>query len=277
MATYTRTLYLPGLHAQYKIWKTFIGPLAGDVDKIIQLGNVIGCTDFVKDDSWQGPNEGILTYVITRRAHKDNWTQLIGPNEMAALNFPNEWTNDKSNRILREAWFGDEKIFKVAAVDKNRLVSHGGLTFGEWLSIGKPQTAQEAADLLNAKYENTVYQGPGIKLGDPPNFYANPIWADYNMELLPSWITAPEVCPFDQITGSGSTNTVAGRELSNSSSSILHYIDKTRFNGTGSISTIKGANFTAVDYNIELTGDLMTTVPARLQFYIEKTKTEEEQ
>lgn len=270
MAEYTTTLFIPGLYGQYKAWKKDIAGVALRCDHIIQMGNVIGCNEYVKDGPTRGANEAILKFTIVQKSRKENWTQLIGPNEIAALNFPDEWTNDSSNEILRSAWTGSKSVFQVATVSNSRLVTHGGLTYGEWLNIGSPQTADEAAEKLNEKYFETAYQGPCVKLGDPPNYAANPIWADPVMEFFSSWITAPVACPFDQINGSGSLNTIEGRKQCNDKSANLHYVDRVRFNNTGSVATIKGAEFTSIDYG--LSGPVVASIPRPHRMHLERTK-----
>lgn len=269
MTDYKTTLFIPSLHGQYKVWKNDISPVARTTDVIIQMGNLIGCNDFVKDNVQSGANEATLSSILAKRSKLENWTQLIGPNEIAALNFPDEWTNDSSNHVLRNAWTGNTKVFKIATVDKNRLVTHGGLTYGEWLNIGSPVSPDEAARILNEKYSETVYQGPCFKLGDPPNYAANPIWADPIMEFIPSWVTAPVACPFDQINGSGSLNTSDGRIQCNDKKSPLHYVDKVRFNTSGSIVTVKGAEMMSIDY--DLPGEIVASIPRPFRMYVEKT------
>lgn len=269
MVEYRRTLFIPSMVGQYKVWKSNVAPFLKTVDKVFQLGNIVGCNNYMKDKDQFGPNEAILHYVIARSASSDKWVHLIGPNEIAALNFPNEWTNDKSNSVLRNAWVGNKKVFQVAAVDKGRLVTHGGLTYGEWVSIGSPKDVNIAAEKLNEKYAETIYQGPCFKLGDPPNYAANPIWADPIMELFSSWVTAPEACPFDQLHGSGSLNNIIGREHFNDKNSPLHYVDKVRFNNTGSITTIKGAEITSIDF--DLPEHMVPSLPRPFRLYIEKT------
>lgn len=263
------TLFLPSLNGQYKVWHNSIVSTLKTADHTIQMGNVMGCNDFVKDNHRQGANEAMLKFTILQKAKHNNWTQLIGPNEMLALNFPDQWTNDTSNHILRKSWLSEDPVFKVSTVNKNRLVSHGGLTYGEWLAIGSPETAELASRLLNEKYAETIYQGPAFKLGDPPNYSANPIMADPTMELLPSWVTAPVACPFDQIYGSGSLNSDEGRESANNKLSPIHYADKLRFNTSGSIALIKGATLTAIELN--LPPEITTSVPRPFRLYVERT------
>lgn len=269
MVEYHRTLFLTSLKGQYKLWRRELAPACNKVDSIVQFGNIIGCNPLVKDKDSFGANEAILKLVLLYRSTQENWTQLIGTNEIAALNLPKEWTNATSRKILRDAWLGDNPTMQVAAVDKGRLLTHGGLTYGEWLSIGSPESVREAANRLNEKYAGTLHQGSCFKLDGIPNFAANPIWADPVTELYNSWITAPVPMPFDQVHGAGNLNTAEGRLLLGESSSLLNYADQIRFRKYGSLITVKQMQFTAIEIN--LPENIITMVPQHQSLYIEKT------
>jgi hypothetical protein len=270
MAEYHRTLFLTGIQGQYKIWKTDFASACNRSDSVVQFGNLIGCNDFVKDRDSFGANEAVLKFVMLYRSTQEKWTQLVGANEIAALNLPKEWTNATSRKILRDAWLGENPTMTVAAVDKNRLLTHAGLTYGEWLSIGSPETAIETASRLNEKYMGTIYQGPCYRLGDAPNFAANPIWADTVMELYSSWITAPVPMPFDQMHGSGNLSNESSRSLLTDKTSLLSYVDEVRFQKFGSLVTVKGMQFTAID--LQLPDEITPSVPRPKSVYIEKLK-----
>lgn len=269
MVDYHRTLFLTGLQGQYKLWRRELASACNKSDSIVQFGNLIGCNPAVKDKENFGANEAILKFILLYRSTESNWTQLVGVNEIAALNLPKEWTNATSRKILRDAWLGDNPSMTVAAVDKGRLLSHGGLTYGEWLSIGSPDTADEAANRLNEKYMGTIYQGPCFRLNGIPNYAANPIWADTVNELYSSWITAPVEMPFDQVHGSGNLNSEDGRSAINENHSVLQHADQIRFRKFGSLVTVKGMQFTGVD--IQLPDSIITMTPQHKSIYIEKT------
>lgn len=136
------------------------------------------------------------------RASDDRWTTLLGPNEAFTLNTADaEWVDDSSHKAIRDGWFGSEPIFKVAGVSKGRLVTACGLTHGEWLKIGAPDDAQEAADRLNEKYRHKLFFGPGWRVGDTVNFDASPVMAHPISEVYASWTTSADVMPFAQIHG----------------------------------------------------------------------------
>lgn len=272
-ARFYKTLFLPPIEGQHLIWKNSYAPIAGKVDEIVQLGNLVGCSDRMKDNSYNGPNAAVLSYIALWKSTYSNWTQVVGPNEIMALNFPDEWTNIESNRLLRRRWLTDHKknwsAFLTAGVNKGRLVTHGGLTHGEWVKIGKPKTAEEAAERLNDKYCGTLYQGKCFKLNKRPNFSANPIFADPVMEVYPSWITAEEDTPFDQVHSGGGLNTIQGRLALNEKYSLLLHVDNVRYFSFGSLVEITGHTFLSIAPDI--TKDkIIRKLPEPWNVYIEK-------
>lgn len=270
MSEFKKTIFLSGTYGQYKAWRNVMAPACNLADEVIQLGNTISCSNNLKDRENQGPNEAILKYLMLYRATEHNWVQLVGTNEIAAFNFPEEWTNATSRKMLRDGWFSKEPTMVTAAVNKGRLVTHGGLTFGEWIEIGKPDTAEEAAARLNEKYAATIYQGPSYKLGNSPNFYANPIWADPLIETYPSWVTAPIEMPFDQVHGSTTANNRFARQLIGDKTSILNHLDSVRYPRYGSRVYVKGREFLGI--NIEYPDKLVDSLPNSQSIYIEKTR-----
>lgn len=262
-----KTLFLGDLEAQYKICRQELEHrLVPTVDRIVSLGNLTSCSAAAKDRQDLGRNELVLTFWDKLEASK---VRLIGPNEIMALNFPSEWTNNKSNTFLRDGWLTETPSILTATEDKGRLVTHGGLTYGEWLAIGAPETAREAAEALNDKYRHTLAQGDCFKLTQVPAMDANPIWADPVLELYPSWIMAPEPCPFDQVHGGESLNSERGREAAAHAAHPLAYLDSLSYRKFGSLAMVKGAVFRAID--LGLPGKLLTTVPADKAFYVEAT------
>lgn len=270
-ARYYKSLFIPPLEGQQRIWKNDIANIAQGMDEIIQLGNLIGCYDTVKDGEKTGGNLYTLRYIMLWRATFSHWTQLVGPNEIMALNFPDEWTNLESNGILRQKWFDkdDPGRFNTAAVNKGRLVTHGGLTYGQWVEIGRPQTAQEAADALNEKFNQSLYQGECFRLNGKPSFWANPIFADPVREVYPSWITAPESPPFHQLHSGGGLNTRDGRAAMYERFSFMQFIDYSSYTNFGGMVRIKGKNFYSVFHDIKRETNL-SKIPSPWQLYIEK-------
>lgn len=261
-----RTLFLGDLEAQYKICRGELElQVIPTVDVVYQLGNLISVARAAKDKKDLGRNETVLTF--WDRIEGPEKVRLMGANEMMALNFPDEWTNNTSNSFLRDGWLSQDPTMLTASVDKQRLLSHGGLTHGEWVNIGRPETAAEAAELLNEKYRQTLYQGKCWKLDRKPNGAASPIWADPILETYSSWILAEEPCPFDQIHGGESLNTVRGRSAAAYETSPIYYTDSTSYRKFGSIVTIKGAVFRGVD--LSLTPRTLNVLPEDKSFYLE--------
>lgn len=261
-----RTLFLGDLQAQYKIWKEDVLDVLPTVDSTIQLGNMVSISRFARDSKKYGRNEAILKLWSDEASRRD-MTWLIGRNEIAVLNSPDSWTNSSSNAILRDAWLAPEALAKVAVVEKGRLVTHGGLTHGEWVNIGRPSTAEEAAARLQEKYANTLYQGECFALDRVPNPAANPLWADPVIELYPSWLMTKEPCPFDQVHGAETLNGYRGREAVSSKVSILHYIEAINYRKFGSVATVHGAIFTGV--NPGLPTETVPSIPQGKAFYVE--------
>ena len=265
---YFRTLFIPGLFGQFKVWKNEIIPVCNRVERIVSFGNLIGADEDAADGKDRGRNEATLTYVNTYRTYLDNWEQLIGPNEIAALNSPDTWTNEGSIKHLQSQWLDDDGVFKVASATHGRLHTYGGLTYGEWVSIGRPETADEAADRLNEKYLGTLYQGPAFLLGNRPNYAANPIWAHPQLEFWPSWITTEEVCPFDQIHASGDLNNTNTRSLIKDPTNPLAFIEDIRYKNFGSTCVVNPQHINSV--NLDISGVTMNRLENLRALYIEK-------
>ena len=265
---YHRTLYIPGICGQSTVWKRDIVGYCNTADTIISFGNLIGCNDYVADTINDGHNHSVLNMTYLYQMYFDDFVQLIGPNEIAALCSPKTWTNTKSVRHLQSQWLETEGIFKVAEERHGRLVTHAGLTKGQWDSIDKPDTAREAADRLNEKFSGTLYQGPALRLGNGPVYDANPIWADPVEEVYPSWVMSTEPCPFDQVHASGSLNSEYGRASISSDVSPLRHVDKPSLRPFGSTVLIKNALFQSV--HIGLDGEVLKRIPKTQSLLIER-------
>lgn len=264
---YLRILYLPGIEGQLKLWNNVFEREAAASDEVYQFGNIVGLNENAKDISEnRGANQDMLVAVASRMG-LSRWNQLVGPNEIAALNLPDEWTNQRSRKILRDLWVGENPM-KVAIAVRGRLITHGGLTYGEWVEIGRPERASEAARLLNEKYQRTLYQGRCYALGNAPNFSANPIWAHPSRELYPSWITAPEALPFDQVTGGGSLNDAEGRLLADGDESLYKWVDTIRYRRYGSKMEINGQRI--ISLGLDLPETPLTQLPQDRQLYVER-------
>ena len=258
MTSSTTTVFVSSLNGQYRIWDNDIKDVCRSSDTTVVMGNMVNIDSTLCDKGVRTPNQNVCESV-TDCATTNNVRILVGPHEMMALNNPGVWTNDFSDDIIRTLWLDTDQA-TVALSHHGRLVTHGGMTYGEWLSIGEPNTAEEAAQRLNDKYAGTLYQGPSMALGDSPSMCANPVWADVFTELYPSWILAPKPCPFDQVHASGDVNTDEGREAIKNPHSLLYYMggDNVEYKKYGSVVSIKGASFTGVD--LQLHGTLMSSL-----------------
>lgn len=266
--TYSKTVFLTGLYGQHRLWRAEIAGYCSRADKIVQFGNIIGCNDFAKDKEDFGPNESMLKYLLLYRATEENWLQIVGPNEIAALNLPKEWTNRRSRQILRNSWLSDDPTMFVSGVHNNRLITHGGLTYGEWVSIGSPESATIASERLNEKYAGSLYQGQSYSLGGAPNYSSNPIWANPVLETYPSWLTAPVELPFSQIHSGTNLNSEMGRSVINADHSIYKYAEKILYRTYGSHFFKDGQEIIGLD--IPLDGKLKTVLPRPHTIYVEK-------
>lgn len=273
-ARYLRTLILPPMYGQYKLWLNEITKFIQNMDEIISLGNMIGLTDLVKDKTeTKGANNFMLKSMTLYRATHTDWIQIVGPNEILALNFPDKWTNNSSVKLLRANWLENEigNTFRVASVNRERLVTHGGLTYGMWVEIGKPETPQEAADRLNEKFYGNLYMGECFSMGNRVNYAANPVFADPVMEVYPSWLTAPELMPFSQLHGAMGLNSRDGSTALNEEHSPLQYIEQLSKTNYGSRLIMPGGSF-FVNVSVDLqTIDYAKYLPRPWRFYIEKT------
>lgn len=261
-----RTVIIPSLNGQYKVWRSYVSPNILLADKVIQTGNLLGCNDEVGDyKEDRGSNMLLSQEIIDGLAREKNWVQLLGANEMMILNFPDMWTNNRTNAIIREAWL--DGILKIAVEDKGRLVTSAGLTYGCWLDLGRPDTASECADMLNKKFKDSLFHGSGYILGDPPSFYASPVMADYVHEVIPSWITGREPCPFDQVTGF-SLQSISGRIMMNADESYLRYVDGVTYPTSGSTTVVKGSTFIGVDLGLPADRSV-TAIPRPFRIHTE--------
>lgn len=268
-----RTLFVAELQGNPELWKNVVAQEAQSADRIVQLGNLLSHFTVRSDGDVDGPNLQLMRLVNAYRYTQEDWVQLAGPNEMMALNAPGTFTNEMTDRMLREAWFRTEENpnpwLQVAAVDKGRLVSHGGLTHGLWREIGSPRTADDAAAALDELYRNTIYQGEAYRLGHAPNFSANPIWADPLLETYPSWVTAGEQCPFGQIHGASNLNTPQGRLLRGETSSYFNWLDRVLYKPYGSIADIRGVQF--IGLYLGLPAEKVRWLPEEWSLYMEES------
>lgn len=255
--TYHRTMFIADLCGQYEVWRASLITDANRCHRIIQMGNLISIDPKHRDGpvfgvapSQRQPNcnEETLKYIRLYRATQSHWLQLIGPAELIALNDPHRWTNHNSLAILATGWMSSTPSFVTAGVDKGRLITHGGLTHGLWVDLGRPSTASEAARLINQRYQGVLYPGPSMSLGGRPNFSADPILADPLCETYPSWITTTDTMPFSQVLV-GSLSSDDGRTELNRERTPLWYFDDVLLQRWGSIAWLGPHYFLGLHLN----------------------------
>lgn len=270
---YIRTAFIGQLNGQYKIVQDHLPKALGRCTSSYIMGNILGFNEYASDHQNVSPNERTLKTIQLLLMSHSNMNLLIGPNELQALNYPDEFTNRESIGILIDWWMGQKEQMKICYADKGRLVSHGGLTYHTWVALGSPSTAEEAAQAVNEHYAHRIHHGPCFKLGYRPTYTASPAWADPLMETYPSWITCGDEMPFDQIHSSTSLSSHVGRRKSSDENDPLYYIEDKQLNPAfGSIAIIGGKEMRGVDLNIG--NEILPSLPPPLNFLIEKQKIE---
>lgn len=262
-----RTLVLPGLYGQANILKNQILPLFKEnlVDSIVSTGDLFELSEEATD------RNGLLFFMHNLHTeHNNDWVQLIGPNEMFILNSPENFKHKKIPVYVRTNYLDNEK-WKIAYSLNGRLVTHGGLTYGEWLKLDRPQTSEEAAERLNLKYMGTLFQGECYKLGNFINYAANPIWADPIKELYPSWLTTNESCPFDQIHASNSLNNLTVKAAMKDVENPYYFTERIGFRKYGSKAVIRDSVFTGLENSLHHEKELKR-LPDHESFYLEKKR-----
>lgn len=250
------TLYLPGLFGQWKVWEKDLSKICKNSDKVIQLGNITGFNEEIinKKATSRNFNSFLLENVLSSWAIDENWIQILGANEVIMLtDIKEKYIDNEAAKVLRESYFSEQSNLKylIATSENNRLITHGGLTYGEWENIGKPETAEEAANRLNEKYNKKLYFGESVRTGYPPQLDANPIFCDDILELYPSWLYAKESCPFEQVFAQTVNNT-RGRVAFQNEYSPLYWFNKKSviFPNIGSVLRIKDTQFIGLDINL---------------------------
>jgi hypothetical protein len=120
--------------------------------------------------------------------------QLIGNHESQYLGGDRFWPEpltEPDADLLRRWWLREEIQVAAAlrtAEGEEVLLTHAALTAGAWERLGAPVTAGTAADLLNTRPEELLWDDRG------------PLWAEAGPDVYESWLhaTAP---PFSQVHG----------------------------------------------------------------------------
>lgn len=271
-------LYLPPLHGQYEAWELHLQQLVLQCGLVVSLGNIVGLHPHAVETRGAGSrdrNSVLVDNVLGSWGASSRWLQLVAPNDVVALSSPDSGLLDKrAHRTLRDAYFNDAPRkstahMRVAYSVNGRLVTHGGLTHGEWVNIGRPTTAKKAAGLLNEKYRHELWFGESVSVGSPPNLAANPVFADGLHELYPSWLYAGERCPFAQVTAQ-SVNNIRGRFALGSEFHPLYWLNRTmiQFPRIGSVVNIRDTIFIGLDVGFNSEARMRDINPAT-QLWVE--------
>lgn len=173
---------------------------------------------------------------------------LLGPNELCSLYEPDKYFEPETAKLFITSWFSKDAdyVTKVATAHHNKLITHGGLTHGLWTELGKPQKAEEAAELLNERFRGKLFFKRSVALGGIPNYSADPVFAHPFLEFYPSWLTSEDPMPFGQITATKGFSTFEGHEYLQSQQSPLYYLTSYAKKRWGSIAVINGAEVSSV-------------------------------
>lgn len=265
-----KTLVLSNLQGLTQLWKNETVKVANSVDKVLIAGNIVSLMPTIKDGAQKGPNITMLRLATTYIDSHDDGEILVGPNEIVAISNPRVWVNDRSLAILRERWLETPQLaMKTATVLNGRLVTHGGLTHGEWLAIGAPENVYDAEKALNAKYFGKLFTDSCYSIGGRPNYAADPIFAHPFKEFYPSWLTSNDEMPFGQILGSRSLGSEEGREAMGSTENPLQYLSKVSLRKFGSIAYVNGQEITSIGHKPR--GAQIRALPETESYYIEKS------
>lgn len=155
---------------------------------VVQVGDLVH----------RGPDSpGVLRLVDGIMARQpDQWVQLVGNHEQryvhrAVFRWPETLDEGSVATLLR--WWRTGRMRAAAAFTDGAglgwLACHGGLT-AEYARdvLGRPGTAHEAAEAINALHDDERLWRAGAKLTGVPDRWAGPVWTDAARELHPSWL-----------------------------------------------------------------------------------------
>jgi hypothetical protein len=184
---------------------TAAGTLPDDL-VVVQVGDLIH----------KGPDSPAVVALVDRMlsGSPDRWIQLIGNHEaQEGLGGPDFWHETLAGperaavRADLRRWVESGSARLTVALDSVEygpvLVSHGGLTRQKWVAIGRPDSPEAAAAILNKECQSDpeLAFAAGELLGVRPRLPVGVAWASPR-ELLRSWDMEP--LPFSQVHGHAS-------------------------------------------------------------------------
>jgi hypothetical protein len=207
-----------------------VNPVLGDEGTVvIQVGDLID----------RGPDtRGVLAIVRDRMDAAPRWIQLVGNHVLQYVGGGKFWWDPiaAADADLLRSWWLRERVRIAAAVrtanGEDLLVTHAGLTFDAWRTLGEPVTAATAADLLNTRPDELVWAADG------------PLWAD-SRQVYQSWSAAAVAAPFGQVHGHSSI--VDFRSRSWMCGSRIRQRSTVDWNARHTVTRISGRRFIGVD------------------------------
>jgi hypothetical protein len=200
----------------------------------------------------RGP-ESLRAIEIAYAAWKENegrYIQLIGNHEANWLEKTKAFvfTSDPAAVKMLKSWVREGGLYLAASITGGRptLVTHAGLTYGLWRTLGSPGDVEEATAAINCAWTNEFHASvirPGVMLGgDGTNRPAGVYWAEAARELIPSWRGV--ALPFDMVHGHSSAYDWRGGHWTRANDGERRRLDEQRRHV---IVEIGGGNIVGVD------------------------------
>lgn len=166
---------------------------------VVQVGDLVH----------KGPDSPGVVALVERMmtGSPGRWIQLIGNHEaQEGLGGPDFWQESLAAPVRAQLrrWVDSDRARMAVALDSVEfgpaLVSHAGLTRHKWVAIGRPDSPDEAATVLNKELaaDPELAFAAGEMLGVKSRLPVGVAWASPR-ELLGSWDM--EHLPFSQVHG----------------------------------------------------------------------------
>lgn len=177
--------------------------------RVIQVGDLVRISPKLVQENY----DVVKLAMKVVQANPENWIQLVGNHECAALGGPSRNTWDVRGSVSSSCWeilnhLWTSKLCRLATrcnfYGQDVLVSHAGLTWQRWLTMGRPPLRQTITALnLNVGIPFSDFAMAGSLVNKDLNPMADTLWAEVNWELYMPWYNAGHM-PFSQIHGHAS-------------------------------------------------------------------------